>query len=146
MHVVRSPVARAAAAIGTRTRYRGSAARGRRRVFPRPVRLGNIFAGCPVGSDTQQKCSRVAGTGCGPPRHRVQLISAVWDLTSPVKIYIIIIVHIHRNEHEFYCVKSLWHECVVPRRLAPSPLGVGRRQCYVRWGRRERSARTAAHR
>jgi hypothetical protein len=66
MHVVRSPVARAAAAIGSRTRYRGSAARG------------------------------------------LQLISAVWDLTAPVKIYIIIIVHIHRNEHEFSCDNSLW--------------------------------------
>ena len=49
--VVRTPVARAAAAIGTRTRYRGSAARGRRRAFPRPLRLGEIFPFVIRGAD-----------------------------------------------------------------------------------------------
>ena len=68
-----------------------------------------------AGSETGEKSPRVAGTRCGPPRHRVHLISAVWDLTAPLKIYIIIIVHIHRNEHEFYCVKSL---CAARRRPA----------------------------
>jgi hypothetical protein len=29
------------------------------------------------------------------------------DLTAPVKIYIIIIVQMNRNEHEFYCDNSL---------------------------------------
>ena len=45
--VVRTPVARAAAAIGTRTRYRGSAARGRRRVFIWSPELGEVFPRCP---------------------------------------------------------------------------------------------------
>ena len=108
MHVVRSPVARAAHGDRSHARYRGSAARGPHLAFPRPLRLGTIFAGCPVVSDTQQKWSRGQPTAFRPDADRVQLISAVWDLTAPVKIYIIIIVHIHRNEHEFYCVKSLW--------------------------------------
>ena len=108
MHVVRSPVARAAAAIGTRTRYRGSAARGRRRAFPRPLRLGEIFPYCLDRSYSREKSPRGQPSSFRPSCDRVQLISAVWDLTSPVKIYIIIIVHIHTNEHEFYCVDCSW--------------------------------------
>ena len=77
MHVVRSPYARAAAAIE-------------------------------ATPGTVEVLHAVAGTGFRPSCDRVQLISAVWDLTAPVKIYIIIIVQIHRNEHEFSCVKSLW--------------------------------------
>jgi hypothetical protein len=46
------------------------------------------------------------------------------DLTAPVKIYIIIIVHIHRNEHEFYCVKSLWRAAASPPPAAP-PRSIG---------------------
>ena len=46
--VVRTPVARAAPGDRSHTRYRGSAARGPHLAFPRPLRLGTIFARCPV--------------------------------------------------------------------------------------------------
>ncbi len=46
--VVRSPVARAAAAIGTRTRYRGTCDKLSGGVIPWPLRLGTIFARCPA--------------------------------------------------------------------------------------------------
>ena len=81
--VVRTPVARAAPGDRSRTRYRGSAARGRRRAFIWSPELGEIFAGCP---DTQEKSPRVAGAAGTPFCDRVQLISPVWEITPEISM------------------------------------------------------------
>jgi hypothetical protein len=80
--VVRTPVARAAPGDRSRTRYRGSAARGRRRAFIWSPELGEIFPRCRTGSDTAEKSPRVAGAAGTPFCDRVQVISAVGEITT----------------------------------------------------------------
>ena len=73
-----------------------------------PRNSGRFFRGVRRGRTPRTKLPAVSRAHSDPRScDRVQLISAVWDLTAPVKIYIIIIVHMCRNEHEFSCVKSL---------------------------------------
>ena len=80
--VVRTPVARAAAAIGTRTRYRGSAARGRRRAFPRPLRLGEIFPYCLDRSYSREKSPRGQPSSFRPCRTDIPEHLHAWTLAS----------------------------------------------------------------
>ena len=49
------------------------------------------------------------------PLTTIPTVPVQLDLTAPVKIYIIIIVQIHGNEHEFSCVKSLWARYAIAR-------------------------------
>ena len=87
--VVRSPVARsgrAAPGDRTRTRYRGSAARGRRRVFIWSLELGEIFPRCRPVSDTAEKYPRGQPSSFRPSCDRVQLISAVEEITPEISM------------------------------------------------------------
>ena len=106
MHVVRTPVDRAAAAIEAAPGTVEHAARGPGVLEQRLLLTGRFFRGVQGPSRPRKNLPEARRARMSTCEARSGTAARV-DLTAPVKIYIIIIVQMHRNEHEFYCVKSL---------------------------------------
>ena len=118
MHVVRTPVDRAAAAIEAAPGTVEHAARGPGVLEQRLLLTGRFFRGVQGPSRPRKNLPEARRARMSTCEARSGTAARV-DLAAPVKIYIIIIVHIHRNEHEFYCVKSLWTRAREPEDSMP---------------------------
>ena len=106
MHVVRTPVDRAAAAIEAAPGTVEHAARGPGVLEQRLLLTGRFFRGVQGPSRPRKNLPEARRARMSTCEARSGTAARV-DLTAPVKIYIIIIVQMHRNEHEFYCDNSL---------------------------------------
>ena len=100
MHVVRTPVTRAAAAIEAAPGTVEHAARGPGVLEKRLLLTGRFFRGVQGPSRPRKNLPEGRRARMSTCEARSGTAARV-DLTAPVKIYIIIIVQIHRNEHEF---------------------------------------------
>jgi len=66
-----------------------------------PCDSGRFLLGVRGGRTPSKNLPESQGPRERPTRTACTVISAVGDLTAPVKIYLQVVVQIHRNEHEF---------------------------------------------
>ena len=100
MHGSQNSGRAAAAAIEAAPGTVEHAARGPGVLEQRLLLMGRFFRGVQAPSRPRKNLPEARRARMSTCEARCGTAARV-DLTAPVKIYIIIIVHIHRNEHEF---------------------------------------------